>query len=79
MWLLVGNHELELRGDAYDSNTGTLVSESLVSGVVVLIGTADTGVSDLNEDLLRTNLAGGGGLDDLATLSALVDGERRHV
>lgn len=55
------------------------MAESLVGRVVVLIGTADTGVGDLDEDFLWANLAGSGSLDDLATLSSLVDGERRHV
>lgn len=55
------------------------MAESHVGGVVVLIGTADTGVGDLDEDLLRANLAGSGRLDDLATHGALVNGKRRHV
>lgn len=66
-------------GYTYDSNTGTLVAESHVGGVVVLISTADTRVGDLDEDLLRANLAGSGRLDDLAALGALVNSERRHV
>lgn len=45
---------------------------------VVLIGTTETGVGDLDEDLVGLDLTGGGGLDNLAGLGALVDREGRH-
>jgi hypothetical protein len=48
--------------------------------VVVEVSTAETGGGDLEEDLvaLESGLLGSG-LDDLAGLGALVDGERRHL
>lgn len=61
-------------------NADTLVAETHVGMIVVEVSTAETGGGDLEEDLvaLESGLLGGG-LDDLAGLGALVDGERRHL
>lgn len=61
-------------------NTNTLVAETHVGMVVVKVSTAETGGGDLEEDLVAGE-GGllGGGLDDLAGLRALVDGEGRHL
>lgn len=61
-------------------DTDTLVAETHVGMVVVEVSTAETGGGDLEENLVA--LEGGllgGGLDDLAGLGALVDGEGRHL
>lgn len=61
-------------------NADTLVAETHVGVVVVEVSAAETGGGDLEEDLVA--LEGGllgGGLDDLAGLGALVDGEGRHL
>lgn len=61
-------------------DTDTLVAETHVGLVVVEVSTAETGGGDAEKDLVA--LEGGllgGGLDDLAGLGALVDGEGRHL
>ena len=72
-------HVLDSRANLLD-DTGTLVSESHVGALVVLICAAETGGSDLDEDLVVLELALVGlALDNLAVLGALENGERRHV
>ena len=61
-------------------DTDTLVAETHVGLVVVKVSTAETGSGDAEKDLVASE--GGllsGGLDDLAGLGALVDGEGRHL
>ena len=51
-------------------DTDTLVAENLVGLQVVLVGTAETGVSGLDEDIVVAKSAGDLVRDDLALLGA---------
>lgn len=59
--------------------TSTLVAETHVDALEVLIGTAESGVGDLDENIVALDLTGGGGLDNLALLGALVGNELNHI
>jgi len=60
-------------------DASSLMAEDLVHVVIMLIGSADTGVRNADEDLVRADLAGTGRLDDPALFGALEDGERNHI
>jgi hypothetical protein len=68
-------HVLDGRANLLD-DTGTLVTEGHVGALVVLICAAETGGSDLDQDLVVLELALVGlALDNLALLGALENGE----
>lgn len=71
-------HVLDVWAKLLD-DTDTLVAEYHVGLAEVLIGSAETGGCDFEEDLVALELTlGGGGLLDGAGLGALEDGERDH-
>jgi hypothetical protein len=62
------------------NDTDTLVAESHVGLLVVLISSAKTGGGYFDEDLVILKVRLGSlTLDNLAVLGALVDGEGRHL
>jgi hypothetical protein len=76
--VLAGDHKIDVIGKTNLNNAGTLVAESHIRLQKVLICAAKTGVGDADEHLIVGELAGCGGLHDLALLGALEHGECRH-
>jgi hypothetical protein len=72
--LLLDRKERNHLGD-----TSALMAEDLIGVVIMLISSADTGVRNADENLVRADLAGTGRLDDPALFGALEDGEGNHI